>query len=100
MVNLKIYLRFSNSALSVSDHLFDGVSIYTNPNNKTINIAGQLAEGTSAYLHDIQGRLVNSKALESNSTLHSIDANNLHTGVYIVKLVNGTILKTEKVILK
>ncbi|MEF3077584.1 T9SS type A sorting domain-containing protein [Winogradskyella poriferorum] len=96
----RFYLRFSNSALSVSDHLFDGVSIYTNPNNKTINIAGQLAEGTSAYLHDIQGRLVNSKALESNSTLHSIDANNLHTGVYIVKLVNGTILKTEKVILK
>lgn len=96
----RFYLRFSNSALSVSDHLFDGVSIYTNPNNKTVNIAGQLAEGTSAYLYDIQGRLVNSKALESNSTLHSIDANNLHTGVYIVKLVNGTILKTEKVILK
>lgn len=96
----RFYLRFSNSALSVSDHLFDGVSIYTNPNNKTINIAGQLAEGTSAYLYDIQGRLVNSKALASNSTLHSIDVNNLHTGVYIVKLVNGTILKTEKVILK
>ncbi|MBL87336.1 MAG: hypothetical protein CMO82_11835 [Winogradskyella sp.] len=96
----RFYLRFSNSALSVSDHLFDGVSIYTNPNNKTVNIAGQLAEGTSAYLYDIQGRLVNSKALESSSTLHSIDTNNLHTGVYIVKLVNGTILKTEKVILK
>lgn len=96
----RFYLRFSNSALSVSDHLFDGVSIYTNPNNKTINIAGQLAEGTSAYLYDIQGRLVNSKALASNSTLHSIDVNNLHTGVYIIKLVNGTILKTEKVILK
>lgn len=96
----RFYLRFSNSALSTTDAIFDGISIYTNQNNKTINIAGQLTEGTSANVYDIQGRLVTTNALESNTTLQTIDASNLHTGIYIVKLVNGDATKTEKIILK
>ncbi|MCB0400352.1 MAG: T9SS type A sorting domain-containing protein, partial [Winogradskyella sp.] len=30
----------------------------------------------------------------------TIDASNLHTGVYIVKLVSGNYTRTEKIILK
>lgn len=96
----RFYLRFSNSALSITDSVFEGVSIYTNQNNKTIAVAGQLTEGTSASVYDIQGRLVASKVLASNTTLQTIDASSLNTGIYIVKLANGNTVKTEKVILK
>ena len=96
----RFYLRFTNSALSTTDNVFESISIYANQSNKTITIAGLLGEGTSANVYDIQGRLVTSKALESNATLQTIDASNLHTGVYIVKLVSGNYTRTEKIILK
>ncbi|WP_138433374.1 T9SS type A sorting domain-containing protein [Winogradskyella algicola] len=96
----RFYLRFSNSALSTTDAIFDGISIYGNQTNRTISIAGQLTEGTSANVYDIQGRLVTARPLVSDSTLQTIDASNLHTGVYIVKLVNGNAVKTQKIILK
>lgn len=96
----RFYLRFSNSALSITDSDYDGVSIYANQNNKTITIAGQLTEGTSATIYDIQGRLIASKALASNTTLQTIDVSHVNTGIYIVKLANGNTVKTEKVILK
>jgi len=96
----RFYLRFSNSALSITNAIFEGVSIYTHQSNKTVTIAGQLTEGTSANVYDIQGRVVASKALASNTTLQTIDVSNLNTGVYIVKLANGNTVKTQKIILK
>jgi len=96
----RFYLRFSNSALSTTNAVFEGVSVYTNQSNKTINIAGQLTEGTSANVYDIRGRSVSYKKLVSNSTLQVIDASELTTGIYIVKLTNGNSIKTEKIILK
>ncbi|WP_431110103.1 T9SS type A sorting domain-containing protein [Winogradskyella poriferorum] len=96
----RFYLRFSNSALSITNAIFEGVSIYTHQSNKTVTIAGQLTEGTSANVYDIQGRLVASKTLASNTTLQTIDVSNLNTGVYIVKLANGNTVKTQKIILK
>lgn len=96
----RFYLRFSNSALSITNAIFEGVSIYTHQSNKTLTIAGQLTEGTSANVYDIQGRVVASKALASNTTLQTIDISNLNTGVYIVKLANGNTVKTQKIILK
>ncbi|WP_243472941.1 T9SS-dependent choice-of-anchor J family protein [Winogradskyella sp. MH6] len=96
----RFYLRFSNSALSITNTVFEGVSIYTHQSNKTVTIAGQLTEGTSANVYDIQGRVVASKALASNTTLQTIDVSNLNTGVYIVKLANGNTVKTQKIILK
>ncbi|MCB0400351.1 MAG: hypothetical protein KDD26_12205, partial [Winogradskyella sp.] len=44
----RFYLRFSNSALSTTDNVFESISIYANQSNKTITIAGLLGEGTSA----------------------------------------------------
>lgn len=96
----RFYLRFSNSVLSTTDNVFDTVSIYANQANRTINISGQLTDDTFAKVYDIQGRLVSTTALDANATRQTIDASNLNTGVYIVKLTNNNITKTEKIILK
>ncbi|MDG4714782.1 T9SS type A sorting domain-containing protein [Winogradskyella marincola] len=96
----RFYLRFSNSVLSTTDNVFDTVSLYANQANRTINISGQLTDDTFAKVYDIQGRLVSTTALDANATRQTIDASNLNTGVYIVKLTNNNITKTEKIILK
>ncbi|WP_426431353.1 T9SS type A sorting domain-containing protein [Winogradskyella sp. HB-48] len=96
----RFYLRFSNSALSTSDSNLDAISIYANQTNRSITIAGQLPEATTANVYDIQGRLVHSKVLSAETSLHVIDANSLYTGIYIVNLVGSNTTRTEKIILK
>lgn len=96
----RFYLRFTNSALSLSDNVLDGISIYINQTPKTITIAGTINADTVAKIYDLQGRLVHTSALDANTTLHTIDANSLQTGIYIVNLVSGTHTKTKKVILR
>ncbi|NRB84186.1 MAG: T9SS type A sorting domain-containing protein, partial [Winogradskyella sp.] len=96
----RFYLRFSNSALSLPENNLDNITIYTNPANRTINISGQIEAGTMAKIYDIQGRLVKTEVLSSNVTLHSIDGNALHAGVYIVELSHDNQRKSEKLILR
>ncbi len=96
----RFYLRFADNSLSTLENDFDTISIYANQVDRTINIAGQLLENTVANVYDIQGRLVTSKTLSSDSTLQAVDASSLSTGIYVIKLSNGNQTKTEKVILK
>ncbi|WP_461599588.1 T9SS type A sorting domain-containing protein, partial [Winogradskyella sp.] len=96
----RFYLRFTNGALSLSDNVLDGISIYTNQTARSITIAGPLVEDTVAYVYDLQGRLVNTTALTVNTSLHVIDASSLTTGIYIVNLVSGSHTMTKKIILK
>jgi hypothetical protein len=96
----RFYLRFSNSTLSTSENNLEHIDIYTNQTNRSIIIAGQLPEATIANVYDIQGRLVNSKVLSAETSLHVIDANSLYTGIYIVNLVGSNTTRTEKIILK
>ena len=96
----RFYLRFSESTLSTSNHSLDNISIYTNANDKTAIIAGQLLENTTAYIYDIQGRVVSTTILDSTSSLQSLDTSHLTIGIYVIQLTNGTQNKTQKVIIR
>ncbi|WP_282030614.1 lamin tail domain-containing protein [Winogradskyella eximia] len=96
----RFYLRFSESTLSTSNHSLDNISIYTNANDKTAIIAGQLLENTTAYIYDIQGRVVSTTILDSTSRLQSLDTSHLTVGIYVIQLTNGTQNKTQKVIIR
>lgn len=96
----RFYLRFSNSSLSTSDSNLDAISIYANQTNRSITIAGQLTEETTARVYDLQGRLVHTTVLPVDTSLHTIDASSLHTGIYIVNLVSKNYTKTKKIILR
>ncbi|RED47049.1 putative secreted protein (Por secretion system target) [Winogradskyella eximia] len=95
----RFYLRFSESTLSTSNHSLNNISIYTNANDKTAIIAGQLLENTTAYIYDIQGRVVSTTTLNSTSSLQSLDTSHLTAGIYVIQLTNGTQNKTQKVII-
>lgn len=95
----RFYLRFSDSSLSTVENSFDDLTIYTNQAQRSIVISGQLVEHTIANIYDIQGRLVRSQQLDTTTTLQTITASELGTGVYIVELSNDRTSKTEKIIL-
>ena len=95
----RFYLRFNDSALSSPENDIEDISIYANQQNRSIVISGQLLEDTVAHVYDIQGRLVTSKELNSNSILQTIEVNTLSTGVYVVRLSSGNLKRTEKIIL-
>ena len=96
----RFFLRFTNSVLSAPQNTFDGLNIYTNQANKTIIIAGQLSTTTNASIYDLQGRLVTTKTLDSDSRTQAIDVAGLSTGIYIVTIENSGIQRSQKVILR
>lgn len=96
----RFFLRFVDSALSVSDNTLDDLSIYTDQNTRSITVAGQLLDNTVANIYDIQGRLILSSALNMDLRSQNIDVQSLGTGIYIVELSNGSQNKVEKIILK
>jgi hypothetical protein len=96
----RFYLRVSNSTLSTPQHTLDAISIYTNTADNTIVIAGEFLEATTASVYDIQGRVVNTTLLNTNSRSQLIDVYDLKTGIYMVKLQNTTGNRTYKIIKK
>jgi hypothetical protein len=96
----RFYLRFSNNALTTTEQRLDHVTVYTNQSTRTLNISGQLDEGTIAMVYDIQGREIITQKLSSESILQRINSDDLHTGVYIVKLYTKTKSKSVKLIIR
>ena len=96
----RFYLRFTDTSLSTSEINFSTIHIYTNQKDKTIVIDGQLLEDTTARVFDIQGRLVIQSDLSSSDSLQTLSANNLKSGVYVLKLQGKSQSKTQKIIIK
>lgn len=96
----RFFLRFIDNSLSTPENSLESLSIYTNQGSRSIHVAGQLLDNTIVNVYDIQGRLILSKALDSDLRSQSIDAQSLGTGIYVVELSNGNQNKVEKIILK
>ncbi|WP_111682135.1 T9SS type A sorting domain-containing protein [Winogradskyella tangerina] len=96
----RFFLRFVDNSLSTPENSLESLSIYTDQGSRSIHVAGQILDNTIANVYDIQGRLILSKALDSDLRSQSIDAQSLGTGIYVVELSNGNQKKVEKIILK
>lgn len=96
----RFYIHFSNSVLSLNEDTFNGINIYTEQSTRKVIIKGQLNTETYVALYDIQGRMIFTKELDTNSTTNAIDANSISSGIYIVKLKSSSGIKTQKISLK
>ena len=94
----RFYLRVGNSTLSQIDNELNSLNLYTA--NQKIFVEGQLLETTQVDVYDTLGRLVMGSSLQTGSHTNEIDAAQLSTGIYVVKLTNGKQELTKKVILK
>jgi hypothetical protein len=97
---IRFYLRFTSSTLNLEDSSTDDLLMYASISPKTIFINGQLSDMATVVLYDIQGRSVLVENLDRNSYSNKIDISAISSGVYIVKLKMGSIIKTQKVIIR
>ncbi len=81
--------------LGNNDNLLDNVVIYPNPVKNNLNI--QNAENSSIKVFDLLGRVV---LLKNNISLYQqLDVSNLTTGTYLIKIIKGSQIKTDKFII-
>lgn len=96
----RFYLRLELAALSITKQELEGLNIYANATKKAIVIEGQVQVNTNFELYDLNGRILKSDRLDSNSTLQSIDVSQLTEGIYIIKLIsNDNEKRTQKLII-
>lgn len=96
----RFFLRLTNNTLSTPTSSQDYIQIYTTRSPKEVLIKGQLQGAATAYLYDMQGRLVRQQNLNASRTTNTIDVASISDGVYVVKLVNNQQIKTQKVLIK
>jgi hypothetical protein len=87
--------------LATADSNFDSnFAIYPNPSNGQINISSVVSLGsTDISIVDINGRTVFTQTLELGNKA-SIEATNLSTGIYIIKIDGDSYVHTAKLIIK
>ena len=88
----------SQNTFSAENLLFQNIfSIYPNPSNiGYVNINSTGSETIQAKVYDILGKQVINAAVASGR----LDVSTLNTGVYIVKLTQGTATTTKKLIVQ
>ncbi|MDG1378776.1 MAG: T9SS type A sorting domain-containing protein, partial [Flavobacteriaceae bacterium] len=59
---------------------------------------GLLTQPTIGYVYDLQGRVVQSKALEANRVSQQMDVSRLSTGIYLVTITNNQNRYTKKIV--
>jgi Secretion system C-terminal sorting domain/YHYH protein len=79
------------------------IAIFPNPAGDFIAIqtSGLLREKADITLFDMNGKIMQTTAIEAGSTIGFLDARTLYSGVYLVKIsVNGRVISAEKVIVE
>lgn len=88
---------------SVDEFNFDSFAMYPNPNNGSFNIKLQTnsSEDITVQVYDIRGRAIFNNSYASSSDFNQeINLNNAQSGVYLVKVGNGTQETIKKIIIK
>ena len=71
-----------------------GISVAPNPVRDRLTIQG--ADAVDVTIVDLAGRTVFARALESGSTVQSIDLTDLRSGTYYLRLTSGSDTRTEQ----
>lgn len=80
--------------------LTDLVVLYPNPVNNLLNIklTKELSEGTELNLYDASGRVLKTESIKNSN--HIMDMTNLSSGIYLLKITNGSNSITKRVAVK
>lgn len=95
----RFFIHVTNSTLDVEENMLNGLQIYVPATTRTIRVQGQLSDNVSVFVYDMQGRQVLRSELDMATTSQEINANMLSSGVYIVKVDQGTQNISQKVII-
>ncbi len=89
------------SVLGVQDEIFSGLTVYPIPAKDILTISnGTNVRLTRAEVFNIQGKLINSKELNSSSNNNTLDVSNIPTGLYLLKIYSENNYITKRVSIK
>lgn len=89
-----ISLKKMEATASVKDVFADNITIYPNPANNFINISTTGNVSTVEVYNIVGKRVLSIKNIQNNQ----VDITNLSTGMYMLRLTNGTSVATKKII--
>ena len=88
---------------SLSETKFDNLNISIFPNPATdliaIQIAGLVDEDLEVELVDLSGKVVRSSKVSKGTTIAYFDVQTVYAGIYLVKISNGKLSVSEKVVI-
>tara|TARA_R110002033_G_scaffold38831_1_gene78386 strand:- start:37063 stop:40191 length:3129 start_codon:yes stop_codon:yes gene_type:complete len=96
----RFYIQYSTEALSIKGNDLSSLQIYASTTPKKIVVNGLLANETIAHIYDIQGRMILSKELNPLQVINHINVSSFSTGIYMIRLIDGNLIKTQKLIIK
>lgn len=87
--------KIEDNTIGTSDYQNIQVNVFPNPMVNQLHVEGEFEGNTSYTLTDVQGKVVKSEALQSNT----IDVSNLEKGVYILSIeINNKLIYTQEII--
>ncbi|WP_460220150.1 zinc-dependent metalloprotease [Psychroserpens sp. MEBiC05023] len=92
-----------DSSLSVGENIFEGFSMFPNPNKGefTITLNSPSSEAINVDVFDIRGRRILSNTYENTSNFSEVvRLNNVQTGMYLVTVSDGIKNITKKIIVE
>ena len=94
----RFYLHtFDHQSVGIDLENFKEIAIYSH--DKIIYLIGQINKNTQIAIYDLYGRELKSEMLEPSEN-NRINANELQTGIYIIRITGNNYEKTQKIFLK
>ncbi len=90
------YITLNVGTVGVADNERPSISIYPNPITNVLNIQTLNTDYNKVFIYDISGKLINIYTLNQGN--NAIEMFNLLTGTYILKITNGHMIISKKII--
>ena len=93
-------MSFTTTASIVSiDANTTTMTLYPNPASEKVTIAlSRVESGAKVVVSDMQGRVILSDNMSSDT--YELSVENLSSGVYYIRVIDGTSIHTQKLIVK
>jgi trimeric autotransporter adhesin len=98
------YTVIVDNTASIQDLIFGNLNLFPNPTKGAFQVQFDALEPNKVFiqLFDIRGRFIGEKSFENSSSYFSknIQFDNLSSGMYLVKIKNGTKQTTKKLMVE
>lgn len=97
-----VYSFARQQSLPTDSFEFNEVGVYPNPNNGTFNIQfTPSSEKINVVVFDLRGRIILDKEYQNNGLFNeSIQLNNVESGIYLVRIQDGSRKIAKKIIIE
>ena len=97
-----VYSFARQQSLPTDNFEFNEIGLFPNPNNGTFNIQfTPSSEKTNVVIFDVRGRVIFDQQYQNNGLFNeSIQLDNIESGIYLVKIQDGSRKITKKIIVE